>query len=198
MRRSVFAQSRARILGSLCSGLILTGVAGRDQTTYSQVYVGPDSPLQIRLARLRFRQNPSSTYFTLLLFFDKEMYCKCYTWIGLVTRTAGTPRTARATKANCTRDSTCKANRIVSLSLVVVLLFANLLCLLELLAKLRTTIAHFSGVVYLFFLCFSFARTEAEFQYCKAAKKLELTRTEVFALTQQFEASLKRIEVSLY
>ncbi|XP_015761753.1 PREDICTED: coiled-coil domain-containing protein 18-like [Acropora digitifera] len=36
--------------------------------------------------------------------------------------------------------------------------------------------------------------TEAEFQYCKAAKKLELTRTEVFALTQQFEASLKRIE----
>lgn len=36
--------------------------------------------------------------------------------------------------------------------------------------------------------------TEAEFKYCKAAKKLELTRTEVFALTQQFEASLKRIE----
>ncbi|KAK2552825.1 hypothetical protein P5673_025993 [Acropora cervicornis] len=36
--------------------------------------------------------------------------------------------------------------------------------------------------------------TQAEFQYCKAAKKLELTRTEVFALTQQFEASLKRIE----
>ena len=39
-------------------------------------------------------------------------------------------------------------------------------------------------------------RTDAEFQYCKAAKKLELTRTEVFALTQQFEASLKKIEVS--
>lgn len=36
--------------------------------------------------------------------------------------------------------------------------------------------------------------TEAEFQYCKAAKKLEVTRTEVFALTQQFEASLKKIE----
>lgn len=36
--------------------------------------------------------------------------------------------------------------------------------------------------------------TEAEFQYCKAAKQLELTRTEVFALTQQFEANLKRIE----
>jgi len=40
--------------------------------------------------------------------------------------------------------------------------------------------------------------TEAEFQYCKAAKQLELTRTEVFALTQQFEASLKKIEEKGY
>ena len=46
--------------------------------------------------------------------------------------------------------------------------------------------------------CFKFPRTEAEFQYCKAAKKLEVTRTEVFALTQQFEASLKKIEVSIF
>lgn len=49
------------------------------------------------------------------------------------------------------------------------------------------------NVLYFLKLYFS---TEAEFQYCKAAKKLELTRTEVFALTQQFEASLKKIEVS--
>ncbi|KAJ7382893.1 hypothetical protein OS493_031951 [Desmophyllum pertusum] len=39
---------------------------------------------------------------------------------------------------------------------------------------------------------------ETEFQYCKTAKQLELTRTEVFALTQQFEENLKRIEEKGY
>ncbi|KAL9961295.1 hypothetical protein ACROYT_G030207 [Oculina patagonica] len=35
---------------------------------------------------------------------------------------------------------------------------------------------------------------EAEFQYSKTAKQLDLTRLEIFALTQQFEENLKRIE----
>lgn len=35
---------------------------------------------------------------------------------------------------------------------------------------------------------------EAKFQYCKTAKQLDLTRSEIFALTQQFEEDLKRIE----
>ncbi|RMX61067.1 hypothetical protein pdam_00020654 [Pocillopora damicornis] len=35
---------------------------------------------------------------------------------------------------------------------------------------------------------------EVEFQYSKTAKQLELTRTEIFSLTQQFEENLKRIE----
>ena len=39
-------------------------------------------------------------------------------------------------------------------------------------------------------------RGEAEFQYCKTAKQLDLTRSEIFQLTQQFEKDLKRIEVS--
>lgn len=39
---------------------------------------------------------------------------------------------------------------------------------------------------------------EAEFQYCKTSKQLDLTRTEIFALTQQFEENLKRIEEKGY
>ena len=38
-------------------------------------------------------------------------------------------------------------------------------------------------------------RGEVELQYSKTAKQLELTRTEIFSLTQQFEENLKRIEV---
>lgn len=41
-------------------------------------------------------------------------------------------------------------------------------------------------------------RGEVEFQYSKTAKQLELTRTEIFSLTQQFEENLKRIEVYVF
>ena len=46
------------------------------------------------------------------------------------------------------------------------------------------------------FIFVSLFRGEAEFQYSKTAKQLDLTRSEIFALTQQFEEDLKRIEVT--
>ena len=46
------------------------------------------------------------------------------------------------------------------------------------------------------FVFISLFRGEAEFQYCKTAKQLDLTRSEIFTLTQQFEEDLKRIEVT--